>query len=231
MINFLIGHPYFTANLFLVPLWLLLFTVRKESRKEMLIIGKYLGFSALILSSVSLRDYWHPVYIFEHFRIEDFLYGFLFGGICAEVAKIFFKGRYRHHHRRLLFLIFTVIVSYILLKVGVSTLRINSTYVMCIVLLVIGLCCYYIDRKVLPLQITSGMLAMVITFVVFKITLLTIDSDFVYNTWKLHNLSGVLISGIPIEEYLFAFLLGFGGSSYYETYEGADVTSTKLRFI
>ncbi|MFA5132102.1 MAG: lycopene cyclase domain-containing protein [Candidatus Paceibacterota bacterium] len=229
MISFLVTHPYFTSTLILIPFWVTLFITRKESRAEMLTMGKYLGLCGFILSSTSLRDYWHPAFIFGPFHMEEILYGFLFGGVCVEVAKIFFKEKYRHHPRRLSFLFFTIIISYVMLKVGITYLQINSIYIYCIVLVFMGLACYTLDRKILPLQLTSGLLALILTFTVFKIALL-VSPNFIHDTWKLENISGVLFSGIPLEEYIFAFLLGFGGSSYYETYEGIDVTSTKLRF-
>lgn len=219
--SFFSTHLYFTSILMLIPFWVVLFFTKKESRTEMVTMGIYLGIAGLLLSTISLRDYWHPIFVFESFHIEEFLYGFFFGGLSTELAKLFLKNKYKKHPERHIFLFLTLLISYFLLKITISDLHINSIYAYCLVLLFIGSTCYVLDRKVLKLQIFSGALALIITFIIFHIAFL-INPDFIKSTWELNNISALLVSGIPIEELMFAFLLGFGASSYYETYKGID---------
>jgi len=39
---------------------------------------------------------------------------------------------------------------------------------------------------------------------------------YIERVWSLGNISGVILAGIPLEEYLFAFTFGMLWSSYYE---------------
>jgi nitrate/nitrite transporter NarK len=66
LFDFLQFHLYFFgAILYSIP-FLLLFISRKESRKEMLIVGMICGFAGLFLSKYALQDYWNPpLYVFK----------------------------------------------------------------------------------------------------------------------------------------------------------------------
>ena len=61
----------------------------------------------------------------------------------------------------------------------------------------------------------------ILSFVIFKLLLL-IEPRMFSLYWKIEKITGIFILNIPIEEYLFAFMLGFGGSMFYDTVAGND---------
>jgi hypothetical protein len=73
--------------------------------------------------------------------------------------------------------------------------------------------------------LVSGALMVALTFVFFQI-FITIFPGIVNSWWELDKISGVLISGIPLEELLFAFLWGYILGPASET-----VTKMRLRDI
>lgn len=68
-------------------------------------------------------------------------------------------------------------------------------------------------------MILSALVSVVITFFIIKILIL-IDPFVIEKIWMLENLSGIIIWGIPLEEYAFAASLGFGASFFYEILTG-----------
>lgn len=68
-------------------------------------------------------------------------------------------------------------------------------------------------------MLAVSLTAVALTFVVFKL-LLIIEPTAIQEIWMIENLSGVLIGGIPIEEYIFAAALGFGTPFFYEIVTG-----------
>lgn len=67
---------------------------------------------------------------------------------------------------------------------------------------------------------------MTLLTLIWQIVISFIVSVFIERFWLIENLSGIFIFGIPIEELLFAFALGFGGSIYYEYITGQKYKKT-----
>lgn len=97
-------YAYLIADLVLLLVWIALFVVRKDLRKEMLIMSLCVSPMGPIAEFFYLRDYWHPA-LFNGWTIgiEDFIFAFVIGGIASVVYEEFFKRKYmrknlRHHH-------------------------------------------------------------------------------------------------------------------------------------
>jgi hypothetical protein len=194
----------------------------------MLLAGITFGTAAVLIGiKYALHDYWHPVYFLTSFHIEDFLYGFFFGGICAQIYFFFFEVKERttkKHHPLLVLAAFIVSILSFIFITGI--LKLNSIIAHIIPPILIGSYICYKDFKDTKIQIWSGFFALAITFIIFKI-LIFLNPNFIQSIWYLNNLTGILVLGIPLEEYLFAFSFGFGISHFYEFVSGKEIILQK----
>ena len=221
---------YLWGSLLLLPLWLYGFLKNKDSRKEMIVCGILFGIAAIIIGYFyAIKDYWNPPYIFDNFlHIEDFIYGFLFGGIAAEIFEIILSMKSikkKEKPRKDLIIIFSFISIFCFIFF-VNILNYNSIIAHIVPPLLVGLFCVIYRKDFILPTVLSGIFLLVITFIWQSIILLIYPSC-ILSIWMLENLSGILISGIPIEELIFAFSLGFGASCFYELIMGYEYV--KLR--
>lgn len=213
----------FGAIIFFIP-WCIVFLKKRINRKEMLIYGVIFGIAAVLIGvRYALHDYWYPLYLFPAFHFEDFLYGFFFGGLCTQIYFFFFETKERatkNHHP--VFGIFALILSILSFVLITDILKLNSIIAHIIPPLLIGIYIAYKNPKTVTIQVAAGLFATIITFIVFRLALI-INPYVVSEIWYLNNLTGVLLLGIPLEEYLFAFSLGFGISLFHEFISGKQI--------
>jgi len=216
---------YLWGSLLLLPLWIYSFVNHKGCRKEMIICGTLFGFAAILIAhNYAIHDYWSPPYIFNNvFYLEDFIYGFLFGGIAAEIFEITFGFKETKQNKKKktfllpIFLAITVLSFFLF----VNLLGWNSIVAHIVPPLIIGLFCIFLRRDFLLPTILSGIIMLVITFL-WQSLILAIYPNAIIDFWMIENLSGIFINGIPIEELIFAFALGFGASCFYELVMGYE---------
>jgi hypothetical protein len=71
---------YLVGSLIFGVVWAVLFTLRKDLRREMLSLSLLAGIMGPLSEHFYLQDYWQPEYWLPGFlRIEDFLAGFFLG--------------------------------------------------------------------------------------------------------------------------------------------------------
>ena len=95
------NYAYLIGVLLFFPIWLLLFTLRKDLKKEIFVASFVFGVIAFLSEPLFLRDYWNPEYMNSLFfgpyqlgSFEDFLYGFFKGGIAAVIYEEIFGKRF-----------------------------------------------------------------------------------------------------------------------------------------
>ena len=210
---------YLWASLLLVPFWLWMFFKKGVCKKDMVILGGLFGLASVVIGmAYSNLDYWHPPYIFNNtLHIEDFIYGFLFGGITAEIYNFFgFKDKPSKNPKanyNFVFLFF--IITFLCFEILVDILKFNSIVALIVPPILIGLIVVILRKDFAKPALLSGLTILLFTFFWQQIILFIYPSAIV-DFWCLQNLSGFMILGIPIEELLFAFALGFGASCCYE---------------
>ncbi len=232
LVKFSTTYTYFVGVIILFFVWSIVFLKKGINRREMILGGLVFGVAAVLIGmKYATHDYWSPQYLFPSIHIEDFLYGFLFGGVCTQIYFFFFKVRERttqKHHPFFVIMAFIIFIFSFIFLTGI--MKLNSIVAHIIPPLLIGLYIIYKNHRYVKIQIWSGFFAAIITFVTFKI-LIFINPIFVINTWYLHNLTGIIISGIPLEEYLFAFSAGFGTSLFYEFVTGKELIFRKNKLL
>ena len=218
-------YAYLLGNLFIgLPIWFFFFLRRRDLRREMLIIS-LIGAVAGPLSELwYLYDYWEPqIFNGWHVGIEDVLFGFSIAGISAVIyeeifGKRFAKRKNRKHHWSW-FCLPCLALFALIFNVPFFVYGINSIYASIIAFLSLALLMLYFRRDLLFDSIMSGFLVGGFMFAGYLI-FLSVFPDAISSWWKLHNISGVFVHNIPIEELLWAFSWGMVGGPMYEFFAG-----------
>jgi len=223
-------YAYLVGNIILLPIWIILFIHRKDLRKEIVLVGLAAGVIAIFTSHLFLADFWEPEYTFPIiFRgkvvsgFNEFLYGFIGAGIASSIyeeifGKRFAKRRDRKHNWRYFLIPFIVACMFILFTFNLL-LGINSIYAAFLAILIPLVGGLFFRRDLIIDSIYSGLIFGLISILMFLI-LTKIFPGLVQRWWRLGNVSGVLILGIPAEELMWAFIFGAGSGPFYEFFTG-----------
>ncbi|MBN2202857.1 MAG: hypothetical protein JW700_01560 [Candidatus Aenigmarchaeota archaeon] len=170
-----------------------------------------------------LENYWNPQSLFNlnqitGFDLESVIFSFAIGGIVAVLYESILGIEHERANKELdrggifhKFAIFSPIFIFFPMYFLTSINPIFST----IFALFMGGVFTMICRKDLVKNSIIGGLLFTIFYFVFFLFVNLLDPNFV-DYWKLSEVSGVLILGVPIEELLFAFAFGLMWSSVYE---------------
>lgn len=215
-------YAYIIGDLVLVGIWLTLFTVRKDLRREIITASLATAPLGPLSELFYLRDYWHPVLLGGlRIGLEDVIFAFAIGGIASVIYEAVFKvhqrpSKTRKHHRSIAYICMAGVVVMI---VGTIFLGFNSIYVSTAGFLIVGLCIAGLRHDLLPNALFSGILLSVL-FLCWYTILQIIFPGIFQAWWKLSNLSGFFVGGIPAEELLWAFGWGFMAGPIYEYWAG-----------
>lgn len=217
-------YAYLVGNLaILFPIWLSFFLRRKDLRVDILIISFILGICGPISELWYLQDYWNPqTFIGTRIGIEDFLFGFFIGGIASVIyLELFNKHikKYKDKNHNWRFLFSFIAISLFIFNVLFYVLAVNSIYASIAVFLLTAVLMYYFRRDLFIDGLMSGIFLALTIFIAYLI-FLYIFPQAIQKWWFLHNISGILIIGIPLEELFWAFSLGLVVGPAYEFFMG-----------
>lgn len=220
-------YAWLIWSMILLFIWsLVYFSLRnKESKREMFVVSLWTSLFGLT-EPLFVPEYWSPPSLFDlafktGFDIESLLFTFGVGGIAAIIYEWIFKVKHkkisvveRHHprHRIHILALFSAPIIFVLLLISTD---INPIYSSFIALIGGGLLTWYCRPDLKKKMFVSAFIFTSLYFVFF-LTLIIVYPDYVEQVWNLSVISGVLILGIPLEELMFAFGLGFLWSSVYE---------------
>ncbi len=170
--------------------------------------------------------YWNPPSLFDlaqrtGFDIESLIFAFGTGGLAVIVYELIFKTTHEKisllkrqlpRHRYHLPILFSAPVIFILLIIFTGLNPIYSTFIS---LVTGGFLAWYCRPDLKKKMIVSAFMFLGIYFIFF-LTLITVYPGYVPAVWNLAAISGILILGVPLEELMFGFGLGFLWSSVYE---------------
>ncbi|MBI2628380.1 MAG: hypothetical protein HYW71_03100 [Candidatus Niyogibacteria bacterium] len=220
-------YAWFVWSLILLGIWtaIYFFLKQKESRREMLLVSFWSSVFGLT-EPLFVPSYWSPPSLFDlahrtGFDIESFIFMFGVAGIAAVVYERIFptkhqsmpsyemaRGRHRYHAWAILSAPIFFFLLYFLTDI-------NPIYSTSIALMIGGIFAWYCRPDLKNKMIVSAFLFTALYFFYF-LTLIAIYPGYVQQVWNLSAISGILIFGIPLEEYIFAFSFGFIWSSVYE---------------
>lgn len=220
-------YAWFIWSILLLLVWLLLFLSLRsgESKKKMLIVSLWTSLLGLT-EPIFVPVYWNPPSLFDlasrtGFDIESLLFAFGIGGIVVILYERLFRMRHvnmstnersRPRHRMHIFALLSAPVMFVILYLATEM---NPIYSASIALALGGVFTWYC-RPDLKTKMFVSMILFVAIYYIYFLTLVALLPGYVNEVWNLPSLSGILITGIPLEELLFAASFGFIWSSIYE---------------
>ncbi len=218
-------NEWLIFSLGLLGIWFVIFLIKPSVRKEMFWVSLFtMPFG--LTEPLFVPEYWNPPSLFNlaartGFDIESLIFCFAVGGIGSVLyesvvrvkhEKMGKMGMHSKRHRFHRLALASPIIVFLPLEILTN---LNPIYSASIAMFVGGvaaiLCRPDLKKKIW----VGGVLFLAIYFVFFFFFDL-VYPGLVQEVWNLSAISGVLVSGVPLEELLFAFTFGMMWSSVYE---------------
>lgn len=225
-------YTYLVGTFILFIPWVLLYWHRKDLRKEIWFMSIAIAIGSFVTGYIWWTvDWWRPYTITETVvGIEDILLGFATGGIAVVLyEEIFRKHIYqrKHDHHAIgaicLALLLVFIISILFWKFHFTSFVASTIGMIAISFILISL------RKDLLFGAFINGILMILVMLPIYYLLETISPGFIEATWLFNFLSGIKITGIPIEEFVFWFLFGFIVAPFYEYWQGLRLVSASVK--
>jgi len=225
-------HPYayLIGGIIFLAIWLALFIIRKDLRRQMLVMS-LIGSIFTPIALVFLPDYWYPEHILGSFLgIEDYLFAFAIAGIGsviyeATAGKTHTLCDCRKRSQKDLLIIALGAVA--ILLVLTFAFDLNSIYSNYVAFFAIFGFIIFFRRDLLWQSLMSGFMVGLLMFFFYQIWI-AIYPGIIEHWWKLENISGILVLGVPLEEIVWGFSWGIAGGSLYEFMRGVGMKN-KIR--
>jgi hypothetical protein len=219
---------WLTWSLLLLVVWGVVWKLLKsyEIRKEMIIVSAWTSLLGLT-EPLFVPAYWNPPSLFNlaqttGFDVESIIFAYAIGGIAYALYMTVFPVEHEplvprderidtRHKYHLPLLLMTPMI-FILLLIGT---HLNPIYDAVIAMVVGGLSTWYCRPDLKKKMVVSAVLFISLYYMYFQ-TLILIFPGYVQRVWNIGAISGILITGIPVEELMFAFAFGFYWSTVYE---------------
>lgn len=218
-------YAWLIWSLAFLAVWLLFFFLRKDLRKEMWWVS--LATMPLGLTEpLFVPEYWNPPTLFDlaqktGFDIESLIFCFSIGGVGSVIYKLIYKTqilsvseseKLHKRHRWHKLILVTPIVVFLLLAILTPL-----DHIYCGVLAMsLGALASLYCRPDLKYKIFVGGALFLGFYAILFLSLIWVLPNYVTHVWNLNALTGIMIFGVPVEEFLFAFSFGMLWSSLYE---------------
>jgi len=203
--------------------WIICFLLRKDLRKEMIIMSLHVGAGSVITGYIWWTvDWWRPETITGTIvGIEDYLLGFVNGGVAAVLYEVV-SGEKQKVKKQLatfseilsFFLLTGFILSFLTWWVGMTSFVASSIAMLMAVALLL-----YFRRDLLKNVLLSGLLMAVVSLPTYFI-IESFSPGWVSNTFLYEYLTGFHILKAPLEDIAFYFLFGMWVGPFYELWKG-----------
>ena len=206
----------------MLAIWLVLYLLRKDTRKEMWAASLYVGIASPLTAFLWwTRGWWLPPNITgTRVGIEDFILGFACGGIAAVLYEEIFKKEFRPRKGKRHDLGFILLSLFMFggIAFGFNVLGLPSFWATAVSLFETAVI-FMVLRRDLFWDALGSAVFMTLACLPFYFTAMAVSSEWIGATYDVGNLSGQLAMGIPIEELVFFFLFGFLAGPAYEYWQ------------
>jgi hypothetical protein len=223
--------PFLLTSIIFFVIWLACFLFSNKTRKEQLImsiVGLVLSPGILLIAAYDFRQIVSDEVAVV--GIEDFIFAFAFFGVAAVIYQVLI-GKHAHKLRGSRFEMVHAghWIGHLLIVLGLwafATLLLIHVFTLASVqALIIGglLVGIYViaDRHDLTMNaLLSGLFMATLVFIVeqiFFVRLFPVDAA---SFWQFDVLSGFIIGGVPLEEIVWAAVVGFAIGPLYEWLRG-----------
>lgn len=187
--------------------WLIIFWRRKDQWKEMLFVSLLFALFGPIQELWYTKDYWHPFYIGQWPWIEDILFGFSMAGIAAVLYEIVFRKKEFRGENPHVFVFLSASFFGTVGGLALFSEFMNSIYAAILGFLIGWVMVIAFRRDLFVSSVYSAILVVILTVIGYSIVL-QLHPSIVADWWYIDNISGIMLLGIPIEEYLWFTALG-----------------------
>ena len=218
-------YAYLVLSASLFAVWLILYGVRSDLRRQTLRIS--LGTMPLGLTEpFFVPAYWNPPTLLDlarrtGFDLESLLFSFAIGGIVFAAYNALGATapagsmRAERHDPRHRYHLAAVVAAPAVFLVLLAVTPLNPIYAAALGPGVGFFATLYCRPDLWAKMLASAGLFLALYFVVFAAFNLAFPG-YVVAVWNLPALSGVVVAGVPLEELIFAFTFGLYWSSVYE---------------
>ncbi len=209
-------HFYLLAALGFFTVWLLLLPfLPKNKRKALIIISLSTMVLGYFVEQMHFTDWWQPNFVFNTpITFEDMMFGFGFGGVVYAFNNIFSR-----HLSITPNFAFSLVIKIFLVSISLVSLFglfyilhvhsfLSSVFTLCIPIVIVAV----YDRRLLLPSILVGVAVTIIATLGYLLVLY-MNPHFVGETYLLSQLTGILVLGVPIEEFVWFFFAGTGGAT------------------
>lgn len=226
-------YSYLILAIIFLLLWILLFLIRKDLQREMLIISLAFAFAGPFAEIVYFKDWWNPITITSTFlSLEPFIIGFAIGGIASVIAEELLKEKHKNIKKSkntfkkedlniFLLLSFLAVIffgSFFLLKTSSLITTLLSFGIPTLII--------YMKRRDLILNsIISGILLILIAIIVYTFVEF-ITPGWAEIFWQFNNTPKIIIFNLPIDDVIWYFLCGAFIGPLYEYWREIKLRKT-----
>lgn len=218
----MLAYPYFVANLYFLILWLFFFFFR-GNRKEQLVwslVGIVLGPVSQIIFT---RDWWKPAFVCPScvIHLEDIILGFTLCGISGVLYNdLFVKKQTSERLRKItslqiIFFLTVIVAALDLAFIPHLIWGVRSFWTSTISFMFLALVVALFRPDLIKSMFVSGFLLTILA-VPFYLIGLNLNSRWIQEEWAWRNLLGVYVLKVPLEEWLWFFVVGFSFSAFWE---------------
>jgi len=227
---------FLLASLAFFLIWVLLFVFSKDSRKEQLLmslVGLLVSPAVLLLAASDFRNILldSPFFV----GIEDFIFAFSTFGVASVVYHVLI-GKHGHkikgeriranssalHWVGHLVLVLALWAFVSLLMISVFDLA--SIQALAVGGLMIGIYIIADRHDLLFNALVSGIVMVILIFVLEQIFFIRLYPEAAEVFWKLDTIPYFLLGGIPLEELMWAAVVGFTIGPMYEWLRNIKIT-------
>lgn len=225
-------YVWFYWSLLILLVWIIIYLVKKDSRREMLLVS--LWTSPLGLTEpFFVPSYWNPPSLFDlaqntGFDIESLIFCFAIGGIGSVLYNLILRQQYKiftsdpkfqHRHKYHKYVLYLPVVVFF----GLALIT-KWNHIYCgVIAMFVGALATLWCRPDLTKKVWIGGILFTLLYFIFFTSLTITYPDYVDLVWNLKNLTGIKIVNVPLEEYLFSFTFGMLWSSIYEHFSWTTV--------
>lgn len=197
-------------------IWIILFFLRKDLRKKLFLSSLFcapLGISEILF----IPEYWIPkfkvIHLGDELFLESLLFCFFLGGVVAVSYQIIFKEKLLKTEK--INPILTLIAPIIFLLYFINPFKTNlMNYVLSSLFLSSLVTFIFLKKREIKIIFLSAILNT--TFYAIFYFSLWYSFYELPASYQFQNLSGILIGGIPIEEFLWIFSFSLFWMPMYE---------------
>lgn len=212
-------YTYLVGALLADISWIFIYFYRKDLRRELVIMSAFLTFYGVLAQYLWwTRDWWHPLTITgTRIGVEDFLLAFGNGGIASVLYSVVFRKKNLKTKKTMNLRGFVILQILGIGFIAFSTwvLHLPSAIGTNVGMALVGCIIIFLRRDLLACALGSAFLVGGIFLPVFYIAM-QISPGYIEQYWIFSSLSGIRITGIPVEDILFYSLAGFVYGPFYK---------------